>query len=139
MEEKFLDVRAIVSGNWFNVREMINAVNELLKSYGVNGAACVRLPIKPESARGAIVVGKIFAGQEEYTFFFFKTGNAAIFLKDTGMNPATTVAKGKHLEILFNFFDLVGSKLKVNVKRRRKANGILCEKLRRPLAAVKHH
>ena len=38
MGKIFLDVDAIVSGNLFNVKEMINAINDLLKSYGVNGA-----------------------------------------------------------------------------------------------------
>lgn len=131
MGKIFLDIEAINSGNWFNVKKMINAINDLLKSYGVNGAACVRLPIKPEFANGVVLVGKIFAGKEEYTFPFYKTGDAAVFLKDTGMSPATTIAKGNHLEILFEFFDLVGSKLRVNIKRDKRANGILCEKSHR--------
>lgn len=127
MGEIFFDIKAIVSDNWFNIKEIIDAINNLLKRYGVNGAAYVILPTKLEFANGAIIVGKIFAGQEEYTFSFFKTGNAAIFPKDTGMSPATAIARGNHLEILVKFFDFVGSKLRINIKRRKKMGGIFCE------------
>lgn len=127
IEEIFFDIRAIVGGNRFNVEEMIVTMNNLLKRYKVNTEAYMRPPNKLEFSSGAIVVAKIFAGQDEYTFPFFKTGDAAVFLKDTGMSPATTIAKGNHLEILFKFFDLVGSELRINIKRRKKTNGILCE------------
>lgn len=132
MEKIFLNAGAINSGNWFNVNEMIIAVNNLLKNYGINGAACVKLPTKSEFDKGMILVGKIFAGEDEYTFPFFKTGDAAVFLENMGRRE--TLAKGKHLEILFKFFDLMGLKLRVNIKRREEAGGILCES---PLPANK--
>lgn len=127
-EEIFFDVRALTSNNLFNIKEIIDAINGLLNDYGVNRQAYMSRPSKwTDFDEGKVMIGHIFAGEEEYTFPFYKTGDAAVFLKDTGMSPATTIAKGNHLEILSKFFDLVGSKLRVNIERRIKMGGIFCK------------